>query len=95
MLKYTFYKEVLTIQVTVYSKDSCGQCLGVKMFLKSKGIEFEEKNTDRNPDFKSEVSELGFNSLPVIRIVENDNLVTEPFSGFDPDKLTKIFGKLG
>lgn len=70
--------------VTVYSKDKCQQCKGVKRWLKSNGIAFNEINVSEQPEYIQEVKNLGFTSLPVVK---SDDLV---FSGLDIPKLNEL-----
>lgn len=70
--------------VTVYSKDKCQQCKGVKRWLKSNGIAFNEINVSEQPEYIQEVRDLGFTSLPVVK---SDDLV---FSGLDIPKLNEL-----
>lgn len=70
--------------VTVYSKDHCQQCKGVKRWLKSNGIAFNEINVSEQPEYIQEVKDLGFTSLPVVK---SDDLV---FSGLDIPKLNEL-----
>lgn len=70
--------------VTVYSKDKCQQCKGVKRWLKSNGIAFNEISVSEQPEYIQEVKDLGFTSLPVVK---SDDLV---FSGFDVPKLNEL-----
>ena len=70
--------------VTVYSKDRCQQCKGVKRWLKSNGIAFNEINVSEKPEHIQEVKDLGFTSLPVVK---SDDLV---FSGLDIPKLNEL-----
>lgn len=70
--------------VIVYSKDKCQQCKGVKRWLKSNGIAFNEINVSEQPEYIQEVKDLGFTSLPVVK---SDDLV---FSGFDVPKLNEL-----
>ena len=44
--------------VTVYSKDKCQQCKGVKRWLKSNGIAFNEINVSEQPEYIQEVKNL-------------------------------------
>lgn len=70
--------------VTVYSKDKCQQCKGVKRWLKSNGIAFNEINVSEQPEYIQEVKNLGFTSLPVVKY---GDLV---FSGLDIPKLNEL-----
>lgn len=81
------------MNVKVYSKNQCPRCTSVKMFLKAKGVEFEELNTSENEDYYNEMKivadNYGFTSMP---IVVGDTF--EPISGFNPDALAGVFGEL-
>lgn len=68
--------------VKVYTKNKCGKCTLTKKWLKSKDVEFTEVNIDSDEEALQEVLDMGFKSLPVVVIPEQ-----EPFSGFKPDKL--------
>lgn len=70
--------------VTVYSKDKCQQCKGVKRWLKSNGIAFNEINVSEQPEYIQEVKDLRFTSLPVVK---SGDLV---FSGLDIPKLNEL-----
>ena len=70
--------------VTVYSKDKCQQCKGVKRWLKSNGIAFNEINVSEQPEYIQEVKDPGFTSLPVVK---SEDLV---FSGLDIPKLNEL-----
>ena len=70
--------------VTVYSKDKCQQCKGVKRWLKSNGIAFNEINVSEQPEYIQEVKDLGFTSLPAVK---SGDLV---FSGLDIPKLNEL-----
>lgn len=61
------------------------QCEFTKKFLKDNGLPFEVRDVFESEQFKDEVVELGFTSLPVI--VADGH---EPFAGFRPDKLDEL-----
>lgn len=70
--------------VILYSKNSCARCRIVKRYLTDRGIRFEERNLDLEPEYIPKVKNLGFASVPV---VVSERLV---FSGFDTEKLGYI-----
>jgi len=76
------------MDLTVYSKNGCAECVFTKKFLDSKNIEFTEKNIDKNEMYLEEVKNLGYNSLPVVE-VNNE----ETFSGYNPNKLQNLVTK--
>lgn len=74
-------------KVIVYSKENCGQCIGVKRFLKNKGVEFEERNTSLNHEWLKEVMELQATGFPVVVTDSGESV-----QGFAPDKLRALLG---
>lgn len=82
-------------EVIVYSKDMCGQCQGVKMFLNMKGIKFDERNIDHNETYREEAKATGLMGMPITIVKEDGADVVEPFAGFQPDILHEIFGHIG
>ena len=71
--------------IKVYSKPNCMQCEFTKKFLTENGLQFEVRDVFESEQFKDEVVELGFTSLPVV--VADGH---EPFSGYRPDKLDEL-----
>lgn len=69
----------------VYSKNGCAQCGGTKMFLDSKGIPYEERNTSTNPDWLEEALATGLTSMPIVVPPVGD-----PFAGFRPELLAEL-----
>jgi len=52
--------------VTVYTRTSCAPCRTLKTYLQKKGIKFEEKNIDENPDHAAEAfAKTGLAMVPV------------------------------
>lgn len=56
----------------------------VKKWLDDKDIRFQEINLDDQPEYITEVKEMGFMSAPIIK---KDNIA---FSGFRPGELAKL-----
>ena len=77
------------MNVTVYSKNKCPMCNRTKRFLKAKGVEFTEKNTDTNETYLDEARATGFSAMPIVVIEGHDT-----FASHDQSKLEKIFGEL-
>ncbi len=56
-------------KVTVYTTNHCAFCVIIKDYLKSKNVEFEEKNVEENEDFASEMYQKSQQfGVPVIDI---------------------------
>lgn len=79
------------MQLVVYSKDDCGPCTLVKNELERRGfkegIDWEERNINKDEAYMAELVELGLQSVPV---VTKDNEVL--FHGFRPDIIEKLAG---
>lgn len=73
--------------VTIYTAPNCGPCMGVKRYLQSNSIKYEEKDARQNVEY---LQSLGAMSAPVL--VSGDAVVM----GFDLENLKRVFefGKL-
>lgn len=71
--------------ITVYSKSGCPECMFTKKFLEAENIPYEEKRVDTNETYLEEVKLLGYRSLPVIQIDEE-----ETFTGYRPERLQNL-----
>lgn len=73
--------------VTIYSADWCAFCHATMDYLKSKGIEYTEKNVEKDPAFaKESVEKSGQMGIPVIDI-DGEIIV-----GFDRPKINAALG---
>ncbi|MCY9516334.1 glutaredoxin family protein [Paenibacillus apiarius] len=52
-------------KVIVYSSTHCQYCTQVKKFLNDKGVEFEERNIDKDETYAEELWNTGMRSVPV------------------------------
>ena len=73
------------MNVTVYSKSGCPQCVFTKKFLESQNIYFTEKRVDLNEIFLKEVTAMGYRSLPVVTSDQEDY-----FFGYNINKLQDL-----
>ncbi|SKA91102.1 Glutaredoxin-like protein, YruB-family [Clostridium sp. USBA 49] len=71
--------------VTIYTSDTCTYCTQAKEYLKSKGIAFEERNI-KDASYRRELMDMGFMSVPVIKIDD------ETILGFDKEKIDSLLG---
>lgn len=67
--------------VTIFTSSSCPICKQAKMYLQSKNIPFEEKNTTNDKEAQEELKKLNLDVVPVI--VANDKVLV----GFKPEML--------
>lgn len=73
------------MQITVYSKSGCPQCMFTKKFLEAEQIAFTEKRVDIDPVSLEEVREMGYSSLPVVTDGKGNS-----FTGYQPDMLESL-----
>jgi glutaredoxin-like protein NrdH len=71
-------------EIKVYTKENCPQCKMTKKVLDDLGIKYVEIDVEDNEIALEHLSDMGFQSLPV---VEFGN---EAFSGFQPNKLEEL-----
>lgn len=79
--------------VTVFTKPSCVQCTATYRALDSKGIEYIILDLSEDPIALERVKELGYLQAPVV-LVETFGQLTEHWSGFRPDKVDELAGRL-
>ncbi len=75
--------------VTVYTKPSCVQCTATYRALDSKGIEYEVLDVSTDEQALETVKALGYLQAPVV-IADGEH-----WSGFRPDKIDELAGRLG
>lgn len=73
-------------KVFVYSSDTCPYCTLAKDYLTEIGVEFEEKNIQRDNEARKELMEMGHMGVPVI-VIGKEEIV-----GFDKDKIDELLG---
>jgi glutaredoxin 3 len=75
------------MKVTVYTTNSCPNCVAAKEFLKANSVEFTEKNVEQDRQAAKEmIIRSGQRTVPVIDI---DGAIVR---GFDQDKLEELLG---
>ncbi|NLZ48282.1 MAG: glutaredoxin family protein [Clostridiales bacterium] len=72
-------------KVIVYTSNSCTYCTAVKNYLKQNDVEFEERNVSK-PEYRKELINLGFMSVPVLKIGD------EVIKGFDINAINNSLG---
>ena len=74
--------------VTVYTKPSCVQCTATYRALDSKGIEYKVLDLSEDEAALETVKGLGYLQAPVV-VTEDEH-----WSGFRPDKIAALAGRL-
>ena len=73
--------------VKVYSSNTCPHCVTAKKYLDEKGVEYEERNVQTDPEARKELMAMGHMGVPVI-IIGEDEIV-----GFDQGKIDELLSK--
>lgn len=74
------------IEVTVYTKPSCPQCLFTETKLDDLGVPYKTVDVTEDPAAMEYVRTLGYSSAPVV-LVSGD---VQHWSGFRPDRLAGL-----
>ncbi|PKM70432.1 MAG: NrdH-redoxin [Firmicutes bacterium HGW-Firmicutes-18] len=73
-------------KIVVFSSNTCPHCVTAKDYLKSKGIEFTEKNVSTDMEARKELMGMGYMGVPIILV---DDEVIEGFNKAKLDELIK------
>lgn len=73
--------------VTVYTSSTCPYCISAKEYLNEKGVEFTEKNVQKDKDARKELMEMGHMGVPVL-VIDGEEIV-----GFDKAKIDDLLKK--
>lgn len=77
--------------VELYSKPSCVQCVQSKKTLEKLGVSYIESNVvSDEAAYEFVTKTLGYSAAPVLVVKDNDGNVIEHWSGFEPEKLSKL-----
>lgn len=74
-------------KVKVYSSNTCPHCVTAKNYLTEKGVEFEEKNVQTDPEARKELMAMGHMGVPVL-LIGGEEVV-----GFDQAKIDELLAK--
>jgi glutaredoxin 3 len=75
--------------VMLYTTEMCARCVGAKMLLTKRGIDYEEVNLAKDPDGRAELARrTGMTTFPQIVIGE------ETLGGFDELRAADREGRL-
>ncbi|WP_163557075.1 glutaredoxin-like protein NrdH [Halomonas sp. NO4] len=72
------------MEVLVYSRPACVQCVATYRALERQGIDFRVIDIEADPAGRRAVEELGYRQLPVVIAGE------EHWSGFRPDRIQEL-----
>ena len=73
----------------IYTITNCPWCMKVKRYLKSKGVEYEERNIETNESYRKECETLsGDVAVPITTVNEKDYIFK-----FDRDAIDKMLNE--
>ena len=75
-------------EVKVYSIHVCPWCDKVKKYLKSKNVDFEERNVEDNPQYFEELKQISGDEVVPVTTIDGKNYVVS----FDKPKLDALLG---
>lgn len=75
---------VMNKKIVIYTSDTCGYCHMAKDYLKSKGVDYQEKNISSDMNARKELMAQGFMGVPII------NVEGEVIEGFDKNRLDQL-----
>ena len=73
--------------ITVFSSDTCPYCVAAKEYLQERGLEYTEKNIQRDKAARKELMSMGHMGVPVI-LIDGEEIV-----GFDKEKINRLLDK--
>lgn len=65
--------------ITIYTKNNCPYCDRAKVLLEAKGIQFQVKNIEFEPEYRTFLLDKGLRSVP--QIFDGDVLLSGGFHG--------------
>lgn len=74
--------------VTVYTGPGCGRCIATKTDLRKRGIAFREININENPSAIKTLTDMGFNSIPVVLVASST--YEDAWAGYRDDKIAEL-----
>ena len=77
-----------TIRITLYSTHQCPYCRQARLFLKQKGVRFQEFDIQQNIRAQRTLAKMGARSIPVIMV--GDTRV----DGFDKQLLERLLKQI-
>ena len=77
-----------TIRITLYSTRQCPYCRQARLFLKKKGVRFQEFDIQQNIRAQRTLAKMGARAVPVIMV--GDTRV----DGFDKQRLEHLLKRI-
>lgn len=78
------------MSVTVFTKPGCVQCNATYRALDKKGIEFTKTDTSQDAEALEYLREAGHMQMPVVEIRDEEGVLQDSWTGFNPDKIEAL-----
>lgn len=76
------------MNITVYTKSNCIQCVQSKKLLDKLGLEYQTVDIeDDEQSYDYIVNRLGYRAAPVIIVIDDEEETAEHWSGYNPEKI--------
>lgn len=81
------------MNITVYSKPRCQQCMATKRKLDAFAVLYETIDITEDPGSEQLVKRLGHQQAPVVVVRDANGDMIDHWSGFRPDRIKKAVGR--
>ena len=82
------------MNITVYTKSNCIQCVQSKKLLDKLGLEYQTVDIEADEQaYDYIVNRLGYKAAPVITVTDDEGTDGTSWSGFDPDKIKGLLNE--
>lgn len=79
-------------KITIYSTATCGYCKALKDYLHGKGMAYEEKHADQDPNLARELYEKSGQLGVPFTIIQQDDGTEQKILGFDRLRINAVLG---
>lgn len=80
------------MNVVVYSKPNCQQCIATVRTFGRRGKEVREEDLQDHPHVLTYAQEQGWTNAPVVMVHDATGQLVAAWSGFRPDKIKEVVG---
>ena len=82
------------MKVTVYTQVQCGLCRATRHALESRGAPYEAVDVMHSATSLNQIKGLGYLTVPVIVVEDDDGKVIEHWGGFQLDRIADLAAQL-
>jgi glutaredoxin-like protein NrdH len=78
----------MKMNIIVYTKPKCVQCMYTKIELEKLGLRYQDIDVTQDEDAAEDAARLGHKQLPVVVVVRHG--MSQRWSGFSPDRIRAL-----